>query len=322
MTIKEFIDFGVEKLSPLYSHEESIALCNRVLVGLAGYKDYAYISDPDREILLIDKESVENKKDKNFSAALMCEAVLRMAKGEPVQYVLGYELFCGHRFNVGPGVLIPRPETEAMVSLITLSNSSRKPHEILDICTGSGCIAWSLWSNFPRSYVYGCDNSDVALEYARNQKVERRKPDASVVMPEHIDSVIDDAKTSQPAPDFFKCDILSPEAMSVFGARKFDIIACNPPYVLEKEKKFMRPNVLDYEPREALFVSDDNPLVFYRKISQLAFDMLNRNGRIYFEINEMFGEQVASLMGEMGFSEPQVVTDINNRPRIVRALRW
>jgi release factor glutamine methyltransferase len=322
VTIKEFIDFGVEKLSPLYSKEESISLCNRVLVGMAGFRDYSYISEPEREILLINKESVENKKDLDFSEAMMREAVLRMAKGEPVQYVLGYEMFCGHRFNVGPGVLIPRPETEAMVSLITLSNSSRKPHEILDICTGSGCIAWSLWSNFPRAHVYGCDNSDVALQYARNQKIERLKPDASEGMPEHIDSVIDGSKGEQMAPDFFKCDILSTEALSIFGGKKFDIIASNPPYVLEKEKKFMRPNVLNYEPAEALFVSDDNPLVFYRKISQLAFDMLNRNGRIYFEINEMFGEQVASLMGEMGFSEPQIVTDINNRPRIVRALRW
>jgi release factor glutamine methyltransferase len=322
MTIKEFIDFGVEKLAPLYSKEESISLCNRVLVGMLGYKDYAYISDPDRKILLADKESVEIKKDEALSEAVMREAVLRMAKGEPVQYVLGYEMFCGHRFNVGPGVLIPRPETEAMVSLITLSNSSRKPHEILDICTGSGCIAWSLWSNFPRSYVYGCDNSDKALEYARNQKIERREPDVAGGMPEHIDSVIDGAKADQPAPQFFKCDILSPEALSMFGGKKFDIIASNPPYVMEREKKFMRPNVLNYEPAEALFVSDDNPLVFYRRISQVAFDMLNRNGRIYFEINELFGEQVASMMGDMGFSEPQIVTDINNKPRIVRALRW
>ena len=198
------------------------------------------------------------------------------------------------------GCLIPRPETEELVSRIIddLSGTEigEEPFNILDLCTGSGCIAWSLAAAFPEAMVYGCDLSDAALRYACRQRV----------------------KVGGAKPIFFTADVLSaPPA----GLPKFDVIVSNPPYICDSEKAAMRPNVLDFEPSEALFVPDDDPLVFYRAIARWAGALLRPApsgadpqpaGRIYLEINERFGPEVAAL-----FPNSRLLQDISGRDRFV-----
>lgn len=319
MNVREFIDAGVAELLPLYSKEEARALCDRVLESLAGIKNYTLSVEPEKEILLSEGREYEGKGllGKEGTELMLCSVIERLKKGEPLQYILGSQEFCGHNFSVGPGVLIPRPETEELVSLITFSNSSRRKLRIFDICTGSGCIAWSLWYNFPFSEVYGCDNSVTALDFAKKQNIDlpgANKSDSS-------GNSNGSENLPREKPFFFECDIMNPSSLSVLGGKKFDIIVSNPPYIRESEKKFMRRNVLDYEPSGALFVSDDNPLVFYRQIAGLGYELLNKDGRIYFEVNEALGKEVSEILSDFRFSQPQIVNDIFNKPRFVRAVK-
>jgi release factor glutamine methyltransferase len=221
-----------------------------------------------------------------------------------LQYVLGYEWFCGHRFNVAPGVLIPRPETEELVREVVSSANGPDCEgnvRVLDICTGSGCIAWSVAAELgKRAQVYGCDISPEALAIACGQEI-----DADV--------------------KFFECDILAPQAEEVIGAEcgaaKFDIIVSNPPYVCECEKELMQKNVLDFEPELALFVPDDDPLRFYRRIAQLSGRLLKPGGKLFFEINERFGRETVEMLEETGFVGCRVLQDIFGKERMVVACR-
>ena len=274
MTLKEFIDLCMERLSPLYPEPEAKAIAFRVLEHYTDIPSYKYISEPD---LVID--------------APLCSALDELATGRPLQYVLGVTEFCGHRFKVGEGCLIPRPETEELVSRIIDDLSGQEigeePFNILDICTGSGCIAWSLAAEFPEAMVYGCDISDAALRYACKQRVKVRG-----------------AK-----PIFFTADVL---AAPPAGLPQFDVIVSNPPYICDSERAAMRPNVLDFEPAEALFVPDDDPLRFYRAIARWADALLRPDGHIYLEINERFGSEVAAL-----FPGSTIHPDISGRDRFV-----
>jgi len=274
MTLKEFIDLCMERLSPLYPEPEAKAIAFRVLEHYTDIPSYKYISEPD---LVID--------------APLCSALDELATGRPLQYVLGVTEFCGHRFKVGEGCLIPRPETEELVSRIIDDLSGQEigeePFNILDICTGSGCIAWSLAAEFPEAMVYGCDISDAALRYACKQRVKVRG-----------------AK-----PIFFTADVL---AAPPAGLPQFDVIVSNPPYICDSERAAMRPNVLDFEPAEALFVPDDDPLRFYRAIARWADALLRPDGHIYLEINERFGPEVAAL-----FPGSTIHPDISGRDRFV-----
>ncbi len=307
MTVKEFTDELIgEVTSPgcamAYSAAEAKSLANRLLQDLCDIPNYTLVSDPERKL--------------PFPEDFWKNVIGRLKKGEPVQYITGFEKFCGERFAVGKGVLIPRPETEELVSLIVFSNNSRRRLKIMDVCTGSGCIAWSLWKLFPLSEVYACDKSAEALAFAGKQKIERLRPD-----------FLKEEEQSCAPPKFYRADVLSPEFFKTDDLGelidvKFDIIVSNPPYITEKEKSEMRCNVLEYEPSEALFVPDAMPLLFYRKIAEMALDHLNPDGRIYFEVNEMYAYEVASLLGELGFLQPQVVTDISNKPRFVRAVKF
>lgn len=274
MTLKEFIDLCMERLSPLYPEPEAKAIAFRVLEHYTDIPSYKYISEPD---LVID--------------APLCSALDELTTGRPLQYVLGITEFCGHRFKVGEGCLIPRPETEELVSRIIDDLSGQEigeePFNILDICTGSGCIAWSLAAEFPEVMVYGCDISDAALRYACKQRVKVRG-----------------AK-----PIFFTADVL---AAPPAGLPQFDVIVSNPPYICDSERAAMRPNVLDFEPAEALFVPDDDPLRFYRAIARWADALLRPDGHIYLEINERFGPEVAAL-----FPGSTLHPDISGRDRFV-----
>ena len=285
----------MERLSVHYPVQEAKAIAVRLLKeSIDGYKGYEHLVEPGREL-------------EGFAAGTeeyLLKCAQRLATGEPLQYVLGYEWFCGHRFNVAPGVLIPRPETEELVREVVSSANGPDCEgnvRVLDICTGSGCIAWSVAAELgKRAQVYGCDISPEALAIACGQEI-----DADV--------------------KFFECDILAPQAEEVIGAEcgaaKFDIIVSNPPYVCECEKALMQKNVLDFEPELALFVPDDDPLRFYRRIAQLSGRLLKPGGKLFFEINERFGRETVVMLEETGFVGCRVLQDIFGKERMVVACR-
>lgn len=291
MTLGSFIEYLKSSLGRLgwYSQEE-ISGIGRILVEeIARLEHYKILTEPYRKL---DRE-IESKLE---------DAVARLGRGEPLQYVLGYGWFYGYRFRLGEGVLIPRPETEELVEMLLgdIARASCRPASILDICTGSGCIAWTLQKKMPECSIYGCDISERALQVACSQ-FEGDGPDAS----------------SSPVPLFFKSDVLSGELEQKAVGAPYDIIISNPPYVCENEKRMMRPNVLDYEPSLALFVPDDNPLLFYGKIAEAAAKLLKRGGKLYFEINERFPGQVVQLLEKFGFDKVKAFNDLYGKPRFV-----
>lgn len=222
----------------------------------------------------------------------------RVAKGEPLQYVTGVSLFAGLRLSVGPGVLIPRPETEGLVDLAVGWASGRKGLRVLDIGTGSGCIALSLRHSLCEPEVMAVDASDDALRTAR-ANAQRLGLDV----------------------DIASLDILSPQADALAASGPgFDIVVSNPPYVRLSERAHMEANVLDHEPAMALFVPDDDPLLFYRRIGQLcARGLLAPRGALFFEINEALGRETADMLAGLGLSDVKVCDDFTGRHRFVRA---
>ena len=221
----------------------------------------------------------------------------RMSKGEPVQYVLGFQRFCGLKIAVAPGVLIPRPETEELVMLIAdevqkRTNSSKEIH-ILDIGTGSGCIALALKHLIgEKAHVVGWDISDDALRIAQ-ANAEALALDVS----------------------FEQHDILASES----NDEQFDIIVSNPPYICESEVREMDRNVIDYEPEQALFVKDEDPLLFYRTIAENGKSLLRTGGRLFFEINRRFGEATKSLLESKGYCDVQLRKDSFGNDRMMSA---
>ncbi len=192
----------------------------------------------------------------------------------PIQYIVGYTDFCGLRLHVEPGVLIPRPETEEIVERI---NQTCTPGTILDLCTGSGCIALALAAHFRNAEVFGVDISAQALAIAETNATVNRLPIS-----------------------FVQCDILNQEPTLPYST--FDLIVSNPPYVCDSERASMSPNVLDHEPSLALFVPDDDPLRFYRAIGQYAAQHLSPNGVLVLEINEHLGNETCQLLQQLGFN--------------------
>ena len=298
MTLREFVDQCVTRLAPLYPEPEAKAIAFRLLEHYLEIPSYKYISDPYQELI----PAPAQKNARSTDQIALLSALDELVAGRPLQYVLGFAEFCGHRFKVGEGCLIPRPETEELVSRIIDDlyevEVGDEPFNILDLCTGSGCIAWSLAAEFPGAMVYGCDLSNEALRYACRQRV----------------------KVGGAKPIFFSADVL---AAPPAGLPQFDVIVANPPYICDSERAAMRPNVLDFEPAEALFVPDDDPMKYYRAIARWASALLRRPaddaspespapGRIYLEINERFGPDVAAL-----FPGSRIVPDLSGRDRFV-----
>jgi release factor glutamine methyltransferase len=224
----------------------------------------------------------------------------RLNRQEPVQHVIGTTIFCGLEFEVSPDVLIPRPETEDLVRLIMHDFSDRadaadgQPVRIVDIGTGSGCLAVTLARFLPQAQVVGWDVSAEALDMARR----------------NADSL------SAPGATFETMDILNvPPAET----RQFDCVVSNPPYVTRSEAADMDRNVLDYEPSIALFVEDNDPLVFYKAVAEFAKNHLTANGACYVEINERFGDATRQVFADYGFGQIQVYKDIHGKDRSVRA---
>lgn len=225
-------------------------------------------------------------------------AVEDLKRFRPIQHVIGYTEFCGCRIEVSPDVLIPRPETAQLVEFALSRFASccdaLSSPKVLDLCTGSGCIAIALAKAMPKADVCGCDISDKALDIARRNAVQNH---VSV----HFDNVdVSDSKG----------------LLSYYYGKRFDLILSNPPYVMEKERAEMHRNVLDYDPALALFVSDDNPLLFYRVIGLFAANNLSPKGLLMLEVNEHLAADTVALMRDFGFGG-EVIVDFRGKERFV-----
>ncbi len=215
--------------------------------------------------------------------------------GKPIQYVLGNSWFYGINLMVNKHVLIPRQETEELVEWIVkdIKSMSKKPSVILDVCTGSGCIALALKKEYPEIKIIAIDISEKALEVARYNAIKENLEIKFI----HMDAL----KIS----------------LDIYP----DIIVCNPPYVMKSEKADMHQRVTDYEPSAALFVPDEDPLLFYRNVSTWGLRFLKTEGRIYFEINERMGNEIIGLHSELGFSESEIKKDLPGKDRMFRAIK-
>lgn len=222
------------------------------------------------------------------------ECVNLLLEDMPIDYIVAKREFYGRSFNVSDAVLIPRPETEELVRLIISEWATCSP-SIVDIGSGSGVISLTLALEMPNSSVTAIDISSKALDVARRNSEKFQIENIS----------------------FIEQDIL---ALASFDS-KFDIIVSNPPYVTNSEKVLMSDNVLCYEPHLALFVDDDEPLIFYEKIATLALTSLNDGGVLYFEINERFGGELCEMLHTKGFGDVQLINDLFDKPRIIRAKR-
>ena len=220
-----------------------------------------------------------------------------IAAGTPVQYVLGYALFCGMKFHVNPHVLIPRPETEELVEWVINTLSTTENQHILDIGTGSGCIAITLARRLPQAKVTALDISSEALQTARLNAQEL-----------HVEV------------DFIQTDILKEPLCSLSSLRSLcDAVVSNPPYICQSEAAQMEANVLDHEPHLALFVPDTTPLLFYDAIARTALSLLTPGGYLFFEINRQYGSEVISLLQSLGYTNIQLRKDQFGNDRMIRA---
>lgn len=254
--------FAYRELEDIYNRNEIRTLLQMMFEHFLGWS-VAH--------LLVSKNATINQSDLlkfNF-------AIKDLRAGKPIQYIVGSTEFCNLTLSVSPHTLIPRPETAELVYLIADKEKERQPQHILDLCTGSGCIAIALAKAFPTAKVFASDISAEALAVAK-KNAECNKADVSFVI----------------------ADILREENPA---GESYDIIVSNPPYVREMEKVMMNRNVLDYEPHLALFVPDGDPLMFYRHIAEFASKHLRTGGKLYLEINEALGNETAALLEKQGY---------------------
>lgn len=266
-------------LSRLWPPREAGAMASAIILEYTGMNSAARLAYGDRIPDAHQKEMIES-------------AATRASKGEPLQYIFGYTMFCGHRIEVMKGVLIPRPETEEMTYMIIEENKGFKG-TIADLGTGSGCIAIALSIAFPLSKVVAADISSAALKIAAGNIDLNR---ASVTLAE--------------------ADILTVDP-SVLPMS--DIIVSNPPYVTESEKNAMHVNVIDHEPGEALFVPDNDPLMYYRKIIAIADRRLAPGGSLWLEVNENLAEETARITDRDTYSGVCIIKDIRGKKRFLKA---
>ena len=291
MLLSDFIRDGAARLENLYPSPEARGLVLMLCRELLGVTNYTHIVEP-QTVVPADRE------------AELSDALARLCAGEPIQYVLDYTEFCDRRFAVGPGVLIPRPETELLVAeaVRTLREMDlERPPRVLDLCTGSGCIAWSIALEIHDAEVIGVDLSETALSYARQQ----------FGGPLNSHSGLDPE-----SPTFLQADVLDTE--QAFAGGPFDLIVSNPPYVMERERAQMRPNVLDWEPELALFVPDEDPLRFYRAIARWAQRFLRSGGVGLVEINESLGPDTAAVFSAAGYKNVQKLPDFYKKIRFIK----
>ena len=249
--------------------------------------------------LRVSRTDVLTERDVSITSTdenAITNAVSRINSQEPIQYVFGWTEFYGRRFNVNPDVLIPRPETEELVSQVKEFTKGRNISgpRILDIGTGSGCIAVTLALEIPGSKVFATDISERALETAQQN-----------------------AASLKAVVDFFNNNIIDQD----IPIEALDVVISNPPYIPISERPSMKDNVIRFEPSQALFVSDGDPVVFYRAIAKKAFASLDSGGLLAVEINERFGSEVASILTDLRFADVRILKDLFHKERIVKGIR-
>lgn len=280
MTLHELILEIKSVLVPMYGERETRWMVRDIFEDVNGYSAVDLVVRRDEEM-------------SDFAIERVSKMLSRLSQGEPLQYILGYAHFCGNRFKVTPATLIPRPETQELVDRIIDENKSADLR-VLDVGTGTGCIAITLARALRFSSVKAIDISQDALIVAR-ENAQALKVDV----------------------DFRKEDAL---ALKDDGTR-YDIIVSNPPYIVDCERAGMNSNVLDYEPHLALFGPDDDPLRFYEAITRYASEALADNGKLYFEINPRYVEPMKVMLNKWGFAQVEVIRDISARDRFIKAYR-
>ena len=291
-----------QSLTPLYDAGEAQAIVRTVLDVEYGMTLTDIICGKVNELSSDEERNLE-------------EIIIRLQKGEPVQYVLGEADFAGRTFHVEPGVLIPRPETAELCQWIEEEVSSLDaddPKQILDICTGSGCIAITLGLTIPNSEVTGWDISEDALRIAQGN-VEMLK--ARNVRIEYQDALM-----LPKAAEAAEAAEISEAAESSLS-KGWNIIVSNPPYICEKEKADMEKNVLEHEPSIALFVPDEEPLKFYRAIAEYASSALKTGGALYFEINPIYEKETREMLQDLGFKDIETKEDAYGKKRMMKAMK-
>ena len=281
MTIKHYRDYFIQELTPLYDVGEAESF-------------FYLILEAKHQLQRVDL-ALQPKLAFSESELKIWSSILEQLKKEiPIQYILGVTHFYGLEFEVNSAVLIPRPETEELVDWIVQKSkikNQKSTLKILDIGTGSGCIAIALAKNLPNAQVFALDVSEQALATAKTN-----------------------AEKNQVQLAFIHQSILETEDLE----QQFDVIVSNPPYVRELEKQEIKKNVLDNEPHLALFVEDNDALIFYRKIAQLAQKNLNPQGQLYFEINQYLGQEMLDLLRKMGFKNSELRQDIYGNDRMIQ----
>lgn len=268
----------LSSLVNIYDANECNAIFNEVMAEHFHLNNYHSIP---KEISSEDYSKIEN------------EILPQLIQGKPLQYLLGYTRFCGLKILVNENVLIPRPETEELVQKIIQQYSDQDSLKILDVCTGSGCIAIALNRNLKDSEVIGVEISSEALSVAQGNAAENNSD-----------------------VEFLKLDVLNEY---IPNELKFDIIVSNPPYVMQSENEKMHTSVLHHEPHIALFVPENDALIFYKKIIQMSMKNLKRGGMIFFEINPLKANELENLLKENLFSQVTIENDLSNHARFISA---
>ncbi len=275
-TRAEILRFISQQIEHLYDQRERMNIARMVAAALSGENEMKYLIEGAE---VVEIPQLESK-------------VKELAQGRPVQYVIGHSEFCGLDIEVREGVLIPRPETEELVAWVIEKTADIERPRILDVCTGSGCIALALAARVGKASVVAVDISDEALTIARCN-----------------------AERLQLGVEFIKDDALA--HLPNIADRKFDIVVSNPPYIPILERESMHVNVVNFEPDIALFVADDDPLIFYREIAVTAKHILADNGYLLFEIHQPLAQQTVDMLRELGYDAVELRNDCFDKPRMI-----
>ena len=275
-TRAEILRFISQQIEHLYDQRERMNIARMVAAALSGENEMKYLIEGAE---VVEIPQLESK-------------VKELAQGRPVQYVIGHSEFCGLDIEVREGVLIPRPETEELVAWVIEKAADIERLRILDVCTGSGCIALALAARVGKASVVAVDISDEALTIARCN-----------------------AERLQLGVEFIKDDALA--HLQNIADRKFDIVVSNPPYIPISERESMHVNVVNFEPDIALFVADDDPLIFYREIAVTAKHILADNGYLLFEIHQPLAQQTVDMLRELGYDAVELRNDCFDKPRMI-----
>lgn len=279
MTIESAKDQLIQQLSSLYDPRESAGITNMVLEHLTGMNRTDRMIHKNQSLTYIQEQELHH-----ITSSLL--------NNQPIQYILGEAWFAGMKFIVNEHTLIPRPETEELVEWIK-ATAQPEPQSILDIGTGTGCIPVALKKEFPLWRINAIDVSNDTLQVARQN-----------------------AALNNTVIDFYCLDFLNETLWP--GMSEYDMIVSNPPYIKKSEINTMSANVVDHEPHIALFVPDDDALIFYRKIATFGHTHLKKNGKLFFEINQLLGEQVSSLLQQMGYTTI-LRKDLHGNDRMIMA---